>query len=213
MAKCKLCGKIFEYKKGKKFCSTKCQQKDYRLNNKKRLKKYHSDYYKDNKDVLDIKNSEWRKNNPYYMTNYNKKYYKENEEKIKTQTSKWSKDNKERSNYLKNLSRKNRYKNNYLFRIEVRLRNRIRKAMVSNNFKKDKSLRNILGCDLKFLSKYLDETFKNNYGRDYTDNDVIHIDHIIPLSKAKSKSELYALNHYTNLQYLLVQDNLIKGAK
>ena len=41
----------------------------------------------------------------------------------------------------------------------------------------------------------------------------IHIDHIIPLSSAKSKKELFNLCHYTNLQPLWAEDNLKKGDK
>ena len=39
------------------------------------------------------------------------------------------------------------------------------------------------------------------------------IDHIYPLSKAKSEDELYRLNHYTNLQPLWWYDNLMKSDK
>ena len=41
----------------------------------------------------------------------------------------------------------------------------------------------------------------------------LHIDHITPISKAKTKEDVYKLNYYRNLQYLLAHDNLIKGAK
>ncbi len=40
-----------------------------------------------------------------------------------------------------------------------------------------------------------------------------HLDHIIPISYAKSKEEVYILNHYTNFQPLWAIDNLSKGNK
>jgi len=70
-------------------------------------------------------------------------------------------------------------------------------------------LENILGCSVEQLQKHLNTTFINNYDN----NDELHIDHIIPISKATTIDEVYELNNYTNLQYLLAKDNLIKGVK
>ena len=39
-----------------------------------------------------------------------------------------------------------------------------------------------------------------------------HIDHIVPLATAETEEDLYKLFHYTNLQPLLVQDNLKKSS-
>ena len=41
----------------------------------------------------------------------------------------------------------------------------------------------------------------------------LHIDHIIPIISADSEQRILELNHYTNLQWLTEQDNLIKGSK
>jgi hypothetical protein len=40
-----------------------------------------------------------------------------------------------------------------------------------------------------------------------------HLDHIIPLSSAKTEEELYKLCHYTNLQPLWAVENMKKGNK
>ena len=40
---------------------------------------------------------------------------------------------------------------------------------------------------------------------------LLHIDHIIPISSAKTKEDVIKLNHYSNLQYLFAEDNLEKG--
>ena len=40
-----------------------------------------------------------------------------------------------------------------------------------------------------------------------------HIDHIVPLSNAKTEDDFYKLCHYTNLQPLWSLDNLKKSNK
>ena len=68
-----------------------------------------------------------------------------------------------------------------------------------------------VGCEPKMLIKHIEEQFKDginwdNYGR-------WHIDHIIPLSSAKTEEELYKLCHFTNLQPMWALDNIKKGSK
>jgi len=71
----------------------------------------------------------------------------------------------------------------------------------------------ILGCDIDNFKSYLESKFEDwmtwenrglyngefNYGWD--------IDHIIPVSSAKTEEELLLLNHYTNLQPLCSKIN------
>ena len=80
---------------------------------------------------------------------------------------------------------------------------------------KDNSIftRKIIGCSPKELKKHLENNWAvgmnwNNYGFYGW-----HIDHIIPVSSANNKKELYVLFHHTNLQPLWARENLKKSNK
>ena len=67
---------------------------------------------------------------------------------------------------------------------------------------KSSKLKDILGCDYQNLQTFLIQSAKRNYGGKYFPNRKYEIDHIVPLSSAKTEEELIKLSHYTNLQYL-----------
>lgn len=98
------------------------------------------------------------------------------------------------------------------FRLKCNLRSRINTFIKSNpNLNRPSKIREYLGCSKEELRKYLENQFKDgmnwdNYGK-------WHIDHIIPLSSAKTDEELYKLCHYTNLQPLWARDNISKSGK
>jgi len=99
---------------------------------------------------------------------------------------------------------------NPLTKIKENLRTRLNKFIKKEN--KSKQLKNILGCSYENLKIYLENKFYGemtweNYGKLWC------IDHIIPLASAKTTEEVENLNHYTNLQPLLNEDNLKKGKK
>ena len=70
-----------------------------------------------------------------------------------------------------------------------------------------------MGCDLDFFVDYLLKTYKDNYGYEWDGTESVHIDHIKPLSQAKTEEEVLKLCKYTNLQLLKAQDNLKKQDK
>jgi hypothetical protein len=89
-------------------------------------------------------------------------------------------------------------------------RGSIRRMLLSENITKLKPTIEYLGCSAEYFLEYLQKkmvdgmTFKN-----------IHIDHIKPISRFNLQNEEAFLDccHYTNLQPLLAQDNLIKNNK
>ena len=82
--------------------------------------------------------------------------------------------------------------------------------VLHNSLKKNKPTNEYIGCDKLALYEHIlkqmtpEMTFEN-----------IHIDHIKPISKFKldDEKEIQRCFNYTNLQPLLIKDNLIKGCK
>ena len=86
-------------------------------------------------------------------------------------------------------------------------------SFVRKKYKKYEKTEKIIGCSLDFLCNYLRETYYKNYGVEYDGTQNVHIDHIVPLSTAKTEKDVYRLCHYTNLQLLNAKDNLRKSDK
>lgn len=112
-------------------------------------------------------------------------------------------------NECKNKYYKNRKKEDILYRLSTTIRSMISSYIKSCGIKKSKKSEEIIGCkftDFKIHleSKFVDGMTWENYG-------LWHIDHIIPISYAKSEKDIYRLNHYSNFQPLWAKENLSKG--
>jgi hypothetical protein len=179
------------------------------------FKNYHKKYYIDNKDIISlkmkdnylsnieerkIKNKKYREDNKDVLNEYHINYRKKNPERIKEYKEK----NKEKLKEYNTLYWSKRMKEDELFRFKSIMRKSIGN-LIKN---KSKSTQDIIGCSFEEFKSYLESKFDNwmnwenkglyngyfNYGWD--------IDHIIPLSTAKTEEEVIKLNHYTNLQPL-----------
>jgi len=136
----------------------------------------------------------------------------ENKEKIRIRNKKYHsrEDVKKRRQFLW----RKRTKNDPLFRLKNNIRIGINGAFKNIlHTKKDSHTFSILGISPKELMKYIENKFTigmtwENYGRGGWE-----IDHIIPISSAKTKEDVLKLCHYTNLQPLWWRDNLKKSNK
>lgn len=107
-----------------------------------------------------------------------------------------------------------------LKKLKDTLRNRIRDSFIKScngKFPKSKSTLNIIGCDFKFFHEQIKKQFLNwmdtsNHGfcEESEYNCKYHLDHIIPVSYAKTEEELYLLNHWSNFQPMCGKKNLEK---
>jgi len=102
---------------------------------------------------------------------------------------------------------KERKKIDVLFKLKVDMRNSVNRYL---KYRSQKTF-DIVGCSPQFLKEYLQNQFTKEMSWDNHGLFGWHIDHITPLSSAKTEEELYKLCHYTNLQPLWAGDNLKKG--
>lgn len=181
---------------------------DYKLSNESKIKEQIKEYNKKRKE----QKKEWANKNKTKVNESRKKWLLDNKEQrsdyLKKYNKKYYDENKIiRLEYSKQKQKEYR-KTNPLYRIKSNLRRRINRYLKS----KSKSTEDILGISyLKFIL-YLENKFTEGMTLDKLGKD-IHIDHIIPLSSAKTEEEIYKLCHYTNLQPLWAKDNLVKSNK
>lgn len=163
----------------------KLRAKKYKQDNKEHIKECSRKYRKENSEKI----KEWRKNNVEHVKQWRKKYKQANKEKI----AKYEREKR---------------RTDPLYKLKANIRRTICDSLKQKGYLKDSQTIKIIGCTFDELKKYLESKFEYwmtwenkglyngnpNYGWD--------IDHIIPLSEAKSKDDVIRLNHYTNLQPL-----------
>jgi len=137
------------------------------------------------------------------------KYVDNNKEKVKKSKKGWFDKNPE---YQKNWSAI-KTKTDVIFKLKKNMRARLGVYLKTKNIKKYNKTFNIIGCIPEYLKEHIENQFME--GMSWENHGLYgwHIDHIIPLSSAKTEEEIYKLCHYTNLQPLWAEDNLKKSNK
>lgn len=155
----------------------------YDIINKEKISKYKKTYNDINKYKISKQRKEYREVNKSSLYEYNKKYHKE---------------------------RKN---TDDLFKLRGSVRACVRSAFKrgDNQFKKGAKTEEILCCTVKEFIIYIENKFTD--GMTIGNHGEWHLDHIIPVSSAKTEEEVIKLNHYTNFQPLWAIDNLKKSNK
>jgi hypothetical protein len=204
---CKLCNS--EVNK-QRYVANKEEFKQYYQNNKEYYKEQAAKSYQENKEQYKKRMKQWYVNNPdrskhlskqFKLNNpgYTKQYYTSNKERFKQYQA-------------------NRRQVNPLFKLSGGIRNLISgsfKRSCKGTYVKNKKTEHILGCTMEEFIQHLQSRFKpgmclENYGNG---SGRWNIDHIIPISSAKTEEEIYKLNHFTNLQPLWWEENMAKGSK
>lgn len=227
---CKCCKKCRE--NGKKYREENPEYiKKYYVNNADYFKEYMKKYSEENPDKIKEYKKKYSENNCDKIKEKNKKYYDNNADYFK----KWREENaeyykkyyKDNPEYYKKYRDKNKCIHDkrhgkckicdkYLYLINLQ-RGQIYRCFKNSNLEKTKPSISYLDCSAEYFVEYFEN--KMNLWNEYHDVkmnwDNIHIDHIKPVSafNLDDAEEFLKCCHYTNMQPLLVEDNLSKNCK
>jgi len=160
----------------------------------------------------------------YYIVckNCRKLIYQSNSKDIIEKAKKYYQDNKEK-NYEKIIERNKKWRSNNpsyttdrkkidpTFKLIKNTRRRLLRFLESKKLTKRNTTISLIGCSPHELKQHIEHKFV--LGMSWENQGKWHIDHIIPLSSAKTEEEVYKLCHYSNLQPLWEKDNLAKSNK
>lgn len=172
---------------------------------KKCINEYKKIYRETNKKDIATKNKIYRESINDKLILNRKLYYKNNKNSMLKQ---------------QNKRKKERLKNDFEFRMRLSLGSAIRNYLKRKNLLKTDKTEKIIGCTFKEFKVYIESKFEywmnwGNYGKYNGEaNFGWDLDHIIPISSAKTEQEIMNLNHYTNFQPLCsYQNRIIKKNK
>lgn len=204
-------------------------QKDNRLKDgicntcKDCVSDYKKNHYLSNKNKYILKSKIWKNNNIEKVKISDKKsrenhkqenylrckiWQENNKERVSLKSRKWQINNKEKFDESRKSYVKNKIINDSLFAFKIRTRILLLSSIKRCGYTKKSKCQSILGCDFLFFKEYIESQFKK--GMSWNN---IHLDHIKPISIAKTEIEVLELNHYTNFQPLFANENLKKSNK
>jgi hypothetical protein len=171
-------------------------KKGHYQNNKEKISEKGKIYYNQNKEIVNFRNNIYYQNNKEKMCENSKYYYIQNKDIIR------------KKNYVYVEKRK---LNDPVFKLSFAIRVSIRNSIKKRGYTKKSKTYEILGCSFQDFKLHLESQFQpwmnwDNYGNPKDGimelNKTWDIDHIVPVSSAKTEEELLKLNHYSNLQPL-----------
>jgi hypothetical protein len=180
------------------------QDKELTEFHKRSSRKDGLDYYC--KSCVSEKSKAYREKNKDALKERKKIDYEKNKEHYSRYKREWKRKNRER------LNEKNRkyFKENPVQRFISSFRGRMWKFLNGYSGYKGKTQK-ALGCSPEELKAHIESKFKK--GMSWENYGEWHIDHIIPLNCASDFDDIFTLSHYSNLQPMWWNHNLMKGTK
>lgn len=211
-----------------KLCRKSDNKKQYDNRNKEEVKNYNSKYREKNKQSISKYLEIYRQDNKEELSIKRKLTYVQNKEKILEDRKLYKINNldkfkiKDKNYFTKNktaiIKRSNEYSrkrkiSDPTYKIAMGIRSLIGgcfKRSLENKYTKSKKTEDILKCNFKYFKDHIVKQFTKGMSLDKIGKD-IELDHIIPISHAKTEEEIYLLNHWSNFQPLWTSENRKKG--
>ena len=217
--------KISRSKDGLESCCRQChnaRKSAYYQQNKEQIAQYNRQYNEENKEhIKACKSAHYQKNRDLILEK-TKIYQGQHKERDKARKSADYQKNRDlirerqkiyQEQHKEQLTqyRKHRRKSDPVFYLSRKIQKSILRAFNNKGYTKRSRTHEILGCSFIEFKEHLEKQFVN--GLSWENRSEWHIDHVIPISSAKTEEEVIRLNHYTNLQPLWAVDNLKKSNK
>lgn len=191
--KCQVCEAQFTTNvSAKVFCSTSCKKRSGYLRGIEAQRARCRSYRAMNVEYHRERAKAWREDNRLRVSEYNSGYSK-------------------RPKAIE--SRRNRYEaiaDDPVWVMSNRIRSRVA-GLIERSAAKSSGTFDMLGYTPQELAAHLERQFVKGMG--WHNRDKWHIDHIVPISTAKTIEDVIALNQLSNLRPLWAQDNLRKSDK
>jgi len=203
----------------------RCYKKQYREENREKLRAVQKKWYKDNREKMKATSKKWhwdnreqeiarmkkwREDNQEQANAHKKKWAKENPEKVKAASKKYRDNNRERRNeYCRERRRRDPE-----YKLAMVVRKHASRIVKAAKLKKEKRSSEYLGCTILEFREHIESHFEGDMSWDNYGVHGWHIDHDTPLDWfIKNSDDPFKANHYTNLKPMWATHNLSKGAR
>lgn len=158
-------------------------------------------YEIDTKDKIAERKRKYFSENKEYLCSRDKEYKGKNKEKRKTWERKYRESTREARRVYEREYVAKRKLEDPLFLFQQQARSLLHRAFNRRGFQKSHRAHTLFGCSYSQLMQHLGPKPSGK----------CHLDHICPISQARTEEEVYKLQHYSNLQWLSAHENLSKS--
>jgi len=185
----------------------KCKacQKRYRENNKQKNDAYIKKYRAENKEKIAVSVKAYSEKNSEKIADYLALYYGKNKKSILEK----QKERKQDICHNRRVYKKKRMKEDPVYAMAHRLGVLMRNALKHSGYLKSRKTLEALGCTSAQFKDHLERQFLK--GMTWDNRDLWQLDHIMPISSAKTEQEVYDLSHMTNIRPMWAKENMVKS--